>query len=128
MTARPTWFATLRRDQRLFALLTLLLVFAHSLQPLAVTKASAAGHLVICTMLGAEPLPDGTPIHHDGCGECVIGACGIQAATKAVADFGPAWQPLASVAFEPRPAADLTPAPPWPPERPAGSRAPPLAA
>jgi hypothetical protein len=124
--ARPLWFARLRRDQRLFALLALLLVLAHSLQPLAVAQASASGDLVICTMLGAEPLPNGTPVQHDGCGECVISACGLQPAVKAVAGSAPAWQPLASVAFDPRPAADQSPPALWPPERPPGSRAPPF--
>jgi hypothetical protein len=116
----------LRRDQRLFALLALMLVLANSLQPLAVAQASASGQFVICTMLGAEPLPDGTPVQHAGCGECVVGACGFQPAVKTVGGSVPAWQPLASLAFDPRPSVEQTPPAPWPPERPPGSRAPPF--
>jgi len=126
MIARPTWFATLRRDQRLFALLTLFLVLAHSLQPLAVAKASASGHLVICTMLGAEPLPDGTPIHRDSCGECVVGAYSMQAAAKAIIASDPAWEPLETVAFDAHPAEHVAPFAWIVIEQPPGIRAPPL--
>ena len=124
-SARTSWFARLRRDQRLFAALTLFLLFAHSLQPLAVAQASADGHLVICTTLGAEALPDGTPVHHDGCGECVVGACGLKTLAKALEVALPAWEPVAAVAEAPLPSRDTFSPESLPPERPPGIRAPP---
>jgi hypothetical protein len=124
-SAKPSWFARLRGDQRLFAALALFLLFAHTLQPLAVAQASASGHLVICTMLGAEPLPDGTPVHHDSCGECVVGTCGLKTLAKAIVVAVPAWEPVLAVAEAPLPSHDTFSPESLPPERPPGIRAPP---
>lgn len=124
-SAKPSWFARLRRDQRLFAALALFLLFAHTLQPLAVAQASASGHLVICTMLGADPLPDGTPVQHDSCGECVVGACGLKTLAKAIVVAVPAWEPVLAVAEAPLPTRDTFSPQSLPPERPPGIRAPP---
>lgn len=126
--ATSSWFARLRRDRRLFALLALFLMIGHSVQPLAVAQASSNGHLVICTMLGAEPLPDGTPIHHDDCGECVLGASGLKAMAKAVLASAPAWEPIPTIAIVLFPIEDDRTLFSLPPERPPGIRAPPLSA
>jgi hypothetical protein len=127
-SAGPSWFASLRRDGHLFALLTLVLTLAHAIQPLALAEANADGQAVICTMIGAEPAPDGAPVRHDRCGACIVGACGLQTAAKADVQSGPAWLPLRTVAFDLCPRTGVTASPMWPPERPAGSRAPPSVA
>jgi hypothetical protein len=124
-SAKPSWFARLRRDQRLFAALALFLLFAHALQPLASAQAATNGHLVICSAIGAEPLPDGTPVHHDGCGECLVGACGLKTLAKALAIALPAWEPVLVVAEAPLPSRDTISPRSLPPERPPGIRAPP---
>ena len=75
---RATWFATLRRDGRLFAALALVMFAVQALQPLAAARASeATGHLVICTSIGA-------------------GACGMSAPTQAATDWSEAFDPAFS--------------------------------
>lgn len=127
-SAKSGWFERLRRDGRLFALLGFVLVALHSLQPLAVAEAGADGRFVLCTMLGAEPLPDGTPIRHDGCDDCVVGACCPHAVGKAIAASTDAWTSVAALAFASLAlAADTLGAPPAP-SGPPGIRAPPAVA
>jgi hypothetical protein len=98
--AKPSWFDRLRRDRRLFVLLGFVLVAIHSLQPLAVSEASADGRFVVCTMLGVEALPGGTPVRHDGCDDCIVGGCGAPGLVKAFVASAAAWVPLASVAYD----------------------------
>lgn len=126
---KTSWFATLRSDGRLFALLATLLLALQMLQPLAAARASeAAGHLVICTALGSEPAEDGTPTWHRGCALCIAGACGLSVPAQPVTDWAAAFEPAAAQAgphwiwAEPQPLASSYA------ERPPGIRAPPFTA
>ena len=94
---RATWFATLRRDGRLFAALALALFAIQALQPLVAARASeATGTLVICTSIGADPAADGGIVWHEGCSHCIAGACGMSAPAQAATDWSAAFDPAFS--------------------------------
>jgi hypothetical protein len=73
---RPTWFATLRRDRGLFALIGCLILLLNVLQPVTAAKAAENGLWVICTVYGAEKPLDGsdlpTPLQ-EKCPICLFG-------------------------------------------------------
>lgn len=77
---RTSWFAALRRDGRLFAVVGALILLAKVLQPLAEAHAASTGKAwVICTVFGtAKPADaDGTPLPAaaaDDCPICLAGA------------------------------------------------------
>lgn len=79
---RPTWFATLRRDRGLFALIGSLILFLNVLQPVTATQAAENGQWVICTVYGAEKPLDGsdlpTPLQ-EKCPVCLFGHSGQSA-------------------------------------------------
>lgn len=76
MARRPTWFATLRRDRGLFALIGCLILLLNVLQPVTAAKAAENGLWVICTVYGAEKPLDGsdlpTPLQ-EKCPICLFG-------------------------------------------------------
>lgn len=91
----PAWFATLRRDRGLFALVGCLLLVLNLLQPLVAAQAGAGGHLVICTLSGAQAqdaasgLPSTMP---ENCPICLAGvACPGAPAYKAALAAEPAF-------------------------------------
>ena len=130
---RPTWFATLRRDSLLFALVGCLVLLVNALQPLAAAQAVEGGHGAICTLYGAvEPsggdqAPSEMP---DDCPICLSGnACSSAApAYKAVVAFFPAFpapEALTAGPVRAEPQAGLAERPGDPPP---AIRAPPLSA
>lgn len=114
--SRQTFFASLRRDRLLFALLGTLVLFLHTLQPLAAAQAPEGGHLSICTLYGiddqAAASGDAPAGPLDDCPICLIGnACSSAAAYKAApAAFAAFPAPAALVSAPPRAALKTGPA------------------
>ncbi|MBX9453011.1 MAG: hypothetical protein KL801_14435 [Mesorhizobium sp.] len=76
MARRPTWFATLRRDRGLFALIGCLILLLNVLQPVTAAKAAENGLWVICTVYGAEKPVDGSDLPaplQEKCPICLFG-------------------------------------------------------
>ncbi|WP_421928404.1 DUF2946 family protein [Neoaquamicrobium sediminum] len=79
---RPTWFATLRRDRGLFALIGCLILLLNVLQPVTAVKADENGLWVICTVYGAEKPLDGSDLPaslQEKCPICLFGHSGHNA-------------------------------------------------
>jgi hypothetical protein len=84
-----SWFAQLRRDRLLFAVVSIFLVFAATLEPLAAAQSVPADRIgTICRLLAADdavpsPLPSERSSHED-CAHCVAGPCaGLALAARA---------------------------------------------
>lgn len=102
MNRRATWFATLRRDRGVFALLAVILILVQSVQPLAAAGAQNLGGMpVICTAMAADDgaAQPGAPLRHESCAKCIAGACGFAPLAKALTPGLPAWAQPAMVAL-----------------------------
>lgn len=130
ITGRMTgWFATLRRDGRLFAALAVLLLVVQALQPLAAAAAMrGTGAFVICTSVGmqAQSDTDGT-VRHEGCSSCIAGHCG-HALPQAELDRQIVWWRPQPTRSAPAPKLADTPHPLREAAPPPGIRAPPFVA
>lgn len=126
-TARPTFFATLRRDRLLFALVGAFVLLLNMMQPLAAAQGGEDGHWVICTPGGMlEPpaaMPQSCPVCLLGNG-CPGGVPAYRAALAADPAFPGAYA-LAAVRPDPRRQPAFAPRPGDPPP---AIRAPPLSA
>src|SRR5215212_11087765 len=95
--AASGWFATLRRDRRLFALAATLLLCLDLFQPVATAHAGGAAGTSICT-LHADPARKQPPTDSHDCLQCLGACCTIAFKSKAVvAEAVAAWSgPLKS--------------------------------
>lgn len=94
--ADTSWFESLRRDAKLFAVVGLLSLVMGLLQPLAVAAAAPASYgFVICTTYGVGKAADGNRQHprNAECPLCLTGhSCSFQ--------FAPATPPLPATALQ----------------------------
>lgn len=94
---RLSLFASLRRDQLLFALVSTLVLLLHMLQPLTAAQMPQDRHLVICTIHGIADTGDTTTGKEpaspfDNCPVCLIGGtCSGMTICKVVLDTSPAF-------------------------------------
>jgi hypothetical protein len=83
-----SWFAQLRRDRLLFALVSIFLVCAGALEPQAAAQSVPLDRIGTICRLAADdavslPLPSQEPSHED-CVQCVAGPCaGLALAARA---------------------------------------------
>lgn len=94
--SRLSLFASLRRDQLLFALVSTLVLLLHMLQPLAAAQMPQDRHLVICTIHGIADASDttgeGPASPFDNCPVCLIGGtCAGMTICKVVLDTSTAF-------------------------------------
>ncbi|MFZ1773425.1 MAG: hypothetical protein WAT78_05640 [Rhizobiaceae bacterium] len=91
--------AALRRDGRLFAFVSALLLLIGMFHPLAEARASGTPlGWQICSAFGQERSPDGVPVGAaDDCPACITGTCS-GAPAKAVQPSVPAFAPLSRTA------------------------------
>ena len=98
-----SWFASLRRDGKLFAAVAgLALVFA-MLQPIVPAQAAVADTGVICSTHAHGAGNDGVPGDHRDCPCCVFGhVCGgLPLLAKALTAHTPAFAPPTAVRHAP---------------------------
>jgi len=96
-----TWFAGLRRDRGLFAVVASLVMLLNVLQPLTAAQAGEAGGWVICTIYGAEK-----PVDADDIPTAWPENCPICLAGNGCSSAAPGWKALLS----PEPAFPAPPA------------------
>jgi hypothetical protein len=74
-----SWFALLRRDRLLFALVSIFLVFTATLEPLAAAQDAPLDRLgTICRLVADNAVPSPLPRErssHEDCAKCVAGPC-----------------------------------------------------
>lgn len=103
---RPTWFAALRCDRLLFALVGSLVLLLNAAQPLVAAGLSQDGHWVICTAYGAEKPLDASDLPSamsEDCPICLAGvACPGAPAYKAVLSADPAFPAPMALTAAPR--------------------------
>ncbi|MCR4265613.1 DUF2946 family protein [Nitratireductor sp. ZSWI3] len=97
--AQTTWFDSLRRDAKLFAVAGFLALLLNALQPLmAAATASPADGFVICTTYGVGQVGDNNREHPRDveCPLCLTGhSCGIQLVANAPAAPAALTRPMA---------------------------------